>query len=223
MANIRVCRLHKTNDEEVLKAQSPPFRTARLKSLQSDPASFRSKYESEVDQPIEFWIDRLRPAHVQHFMLIDLPEADIHFEGSKSAQGVNLRPDVQIMGFMVVINTSEAARTQKPDAHEMEMEKKDNPEGLETYWMAALWIDPSLRGQQFARKIIEASIGWMKEDAKARSLRKVRYRTTALQGNNRAVKVYEKNGFVVMDAHVKGEDDGDNVYVEMYQDLVVEE
>lgn len=218
MSNLQVCRLHKTNDEELLKLQSASFKPARLRSLQLDPQGFSSRYENEVNQPIDFWIDRLRPDFVEHFMLIEAAESATGEVADGEALVVGLERETRLMGFMILINDSLAARAKGRD---MEHSVPEEFLGLETYYMAAMWVDPSARGQGSAGMLVQASINWIKADARSRELKKVLFRTAAFATNLSAIRAYEKKGFVIAKGHDEVLKDGRSLY-NMYLVLVID-
>lgn len=47
-------------DDATLEAFAKRMRPLRLASLQNDTTAFISRYESEAEQPLSFWVDRLK-------------------------------------------------------------------------------------------------------------------------------------------------------------------
>jgi len=68
---------------------------------------------------------------------------------------------------------------------------------LPKYFLGVVWVDPLMRGQGIGSKIIKESIDWIKQDARANSLLRVRYRLAAMEGNDRAVALYTRLGFSI--------------------------
>lgn len=70
----------------------------RLRSLQHDPGSFVSRYESEVKEPMSFWVGRLKDPTAWTVVMVrgpeKLPEND----------QVLLRDDVEWVAFCVMID-----------------------------------------------------------------------------------------------------------------------
>ena len=198
--------LAKSTDDEVLKLQSRPMRLARLKSLQTDPTHFTSKYEHEVKQEEEFWLARLRPAHVQHFAVLTT-------DNDQTDSTCILFDDSTVFhGFMVVTNEYEEETTDAANAGRL-VDQKVMDE-IPTYFMAAFFVDQVLRSQGIGSRIIQASIDWVRKDGKAKGWPRVRYRVTALQGNDRAVGLYLRNGFKVDITNKQG-DMADDIYTEL--------
>lgn len=206
MSNVRIYRLPKSEDLNVLATQSRPLRIARLKSLQADPTSFYSKYENEVNQDREFWLDRLRPKFVEHFAAV-ISDTNHHSDGLLAIDDTTEFPAVG-----VVINEYEE---ELADAAQSDNNlQNEKGETLPAYLLAALWVDRSIRGQGVGSRMINESIAWVREDAKNRGWPKVRYRVTALHDNNRAMKLYESLGFHVDRVKLQGQDK-DDVFTEM--------
>lgn len=180
MTNTIIYRLPKSNDIDELTAQMRPMKEARLRSLKQDPEKFYSRYENEVDQPAEFWIDRLRPKNVQHFVAVAV-------KGKPQWELEVVDEQTQFMAFMVVIKEFE----------DVLANAEDEGAKLPTYFLAAVWVDSSLRGHGVGSRMIQQSIEWIKEDASEHGLQKVRYRLAAIEGNDRAVELYIKLGFAV--------------------------
>lgn len=202
MDKITIVRFPKSADTEVLMKQSRPMRIARLKSLQSDPTHFYSKFENESNQDTEFWLNRLRPGHVQHFVAV-CSEKPI-----EKPDDLVLDAATEFKGFAVVVNEYEAELAER--AKEGEVAYESSTRDLPTYFLGAMWVDTSVRGQGIGSRIIQESIAWIKEDARTKGWPKVRYRTTALHGNDRAANLYRSLGFDI---------DQDDRYRESEQDL----
>lgn len=177
MADVKIYRLPKTTDSELLAAQSGPMRNARLRSLQEDAASFKSKYEDEVGQPPEFWLNRLRPENCQHFVATTDPWDGIE--------------NTEFKAFMVVLTEDLAS-------------KKHN---IPTYMLAAFWVAQEVRGQNVGSRMIEESVQWIKEDARWNCWPRVRYRLGVEPNNHRAIKLYSRTGFSVVSIGSEEDDD----------------
>lgn len=70
----------------------------RLRSLQHDPGSFVSRYESEVKEPMSFWVGRLKEPTAWTVVMIRGPEQ------APEDEQVLLREDVEWVGFCVMID-----------------------------------------------------------------------------------------------------------------------
>lgn len=175
MADIRIYRLPKTTDPTVLEAQSRSMRVARLRSLQSDPQSFKSRYEDEILQPTAFWHDRLKPENVQHFVAISSSTEDTETPEYKA--------------FMVVI--------------------ADDIKGQHdvlSYFLGAFWVDPETRNQKIGSRIVDASIIWLKNEARARGWTQVHYRLNVAPDNHRAISLYKRLGFEIVEKQQRDDD-----------------
>lgn len=73
-------------------------RSLRLRSLQYDPGSFVSRYESEVKEPTSFWVGRLKDPNAWTVVMIRGPE-----EMPEDDQ-ILLREDVEWVGFCVMVD-----------------------------------------------------------------------------------------------------------------------
>lgn len=153
------------------------MRNARLRSLQEDAASFKSKYEDEVGQPLEFWLNRLRPENCQHFVATTEP-----WDGFENTE---------FKAFMVVLT-------------EDVTNKKHN---IPTYTLAAFWVAQEIRGQNVGSRMVEESVQWIKEDARRNCWPRVRYRLSVEPNNHRAINLYSRLGFSVVNRGSEEDDD----------------
>lgn len=193
MTTINIFRLPKSVDPDVLLAQSIPMRAARLRSLHEDAASFKSKYEDEIRQPREFWLNRLRPDDCQHFIATMSQET--------SPQGVEYK------AVMVVLT------------EDISNKKHQIP----TYLLAAFWVAQEIRGQKVGSRLVEESIRWIKEDAKVKGWSEVRYHLGAEPNNHRAVKLYTRLGFCMVNkGSVEDDDPFEDDFLQMRMSIVVD-
>lgn len=77
-------------------------RELRLRSLKEDPASFISRYESEVEEPMSFWINRLKEPAAWTVVMARGPE-DLPADDDE----VLLRKDVEWVAFCVMLDARE--------------------------------------------------------------------------------------------------------------------
>lgn len=189
MANVTIYRLPKTEDSQILATQSRPLRLARLQSLQFDAQSFSSKYDDEVKQPegSDFWLNRLRPKHVQHFVAVQS-------DGS-SALGQTLPIDqsTEFKGVLVLINEYEEKLEE--NANMGVTSQAISEDELPNLFLGAFWVDGGLRGQGIGARMVNDSIVWLVEDARSKNWPKIRYRVTVKKSNDGAIKLYKKLGF----------------------------
>lgn len=85
-------------DDSTWEEYSVRHKALRLRSLREDAASFVSRYESEVKEPISFWIDRLKSATAWTLVMVRGPE-DLTDDGD-----VLLRKDVEWVAFCVMMD-----------------------------------------------------------------------------------------------------------------------
>jgi hypothetical protein len=81
----------------------------RLQSLRQDTFAFISKYESEKDQPMSFWTDRLKQPEAWHAVMVRNESAV-----QDDAKSVLLRDDVKWVAFMVMIDTESSTKVGCP-------------------------------------------------------------------------------------------------------------
>ncbi|KEF56209.1 uncharacterized protein A1O9_07790, partial [Exophiala aquamarina CBS 119918] len=161
--------------EATFREYSQRLRALRLKSLQADPGSWISAYESEVNQPPEFWWNRLKETRAIHHVLVkddsEKVPCDIH---SKLLAG-------EWLGFVVMII---------PSAEDKTLE----------YEMSALYIDAQARGLGLGKRMVQKVIDTVRQhDAKVGEgspfcVANVRH------GNDSALSLYQHLGFLVIDA-----------------------
>jgi ribosomal protein S18 acetylase RimI-like enzyme len=162
-------------EESTFREYSRRLRDLRLKSLQSDPGSWISAYESEVNQPPEFWWNRLKEPRVIHHVLVKSdPEADPSDIHSALLAG-------EWLGFVVMIIPT--AEDKSPE-----------------YSMSALYIDAQARGLGLGKRMVHKVIETVRQH-KARAGEESPFCTTNVRhGNDSALTLYQKLGFRVIDA-----------------------
>lgn len=84
-------------DEAIWEAYATRSKALRLQSLQNDPKSFVSKYESEVKEPMSFWTGRLKDAKAWTVVMTLSVEALLDTSAL-------LREDVEWVGFCVMVD-----------------------------------------------------------------------------------------------------------------------
>lgn len=201
MARDIVYRLPKSLDDDVLRIQSRPSRLIRLRSLQSDPTHFLSKYDVEIKYKEELWLSRLRDPHVQHFVLVTV---DDNYDDKGE---ISLNQNTEFHGMMVVINEYEEEQAECTKAEEGDKIRGNS--ALPTYFLGCLYMDTSFRSQGWGTKIIQKGIEWVRQDARSKGWPSVRYRVVAMDGNDRAVNLYLKIGFKIDGVKIQGNDPGD--------------
>ena len=80
------------------------------------------------------------------------------------------------------------------------------------WFMAAVWLNPDLRGQGLGRKLVEFGISTVKAENAKDGSHGVSCMTQVVRGNDRALELYKKLGFEVSNPHATIEKEG-RVYV----------
>ncbi|KIW67679.1 hypothetical protein PV04_06911 [Phialophora macrospora] len=171
-------------DPDTLLEYSARFKKLRLRSLKEDPKSFVSKYENEVDQQQDFWLNRLTADRVVHLVL------------AREA-GANPNKDLlekQWVGFVVI---SAGPSDQVGDS--------SSPA---EWYMAAVYIEPEVRGQGLGKRLVQATIDYIKDHAPTEDSKPVCCFTSVRHGNDNALELYQKLGFRIIDPNKHIEKDG---------------
>ncbi|OQU96841.1 hypothetical protein CLAIMM_02869 [Cladophialophora immunda] len=107
-------------DHDTLLEYSSRLKALRLRSLKEDAKSFISRYDSEVSQSEEFWLNRLRDDQATHLILV---------RHDALSQKWNLL-EHQWVGFVVIV---------APNPKNVDDAGRPSP----TEWyMAALYVEP---------------------------------------------------------------------------------
>lgn len=168
-------------DHATLLEYSARFKTLRLRSLKEDSTSFSSKYESEVNQPQEFWLNRLTDDRAVHLVL------------TRELTGVSDASllQKQWVGLVVVVETVRATAISSSE-----------------WFMAAVYIEPEVRGQGLGKRLVQATIDHVKAHAPREGGMSLRINTSVLHGNNNALELYQRLGFHVIDPNERIEKEG---------------
>lgn len=155
----------------------------RLESLKADPDSWVSVYDSEVNQPDEFWWNRLKDSRAVHHILVKTtPEA-----GDADVQSTLLAGEW--VGFVVIII---------PDA------ENKSPE----YLMSALYIDAQARGIGLGKQMVQQVIDTVRKHEVKAGHASPFCTASVRHGNNSALALYQKLGFRIVDADQIEEKEG---------------
>jgi ribosomal protein S18 acetylase RimI-like enzyme len=163
-------------------------RATRLDSLKLDPDSFISSYESESKQPIEFTIGRLKEPQAWTFLVVRTPN-----EEASTSSDVLLHNDTEYLGFCVLIDVRKAS----PTMAEREGSDRSNPG--EDWFMAAVYVDKSIRGTGAGKKMIQFGLDTIQKFSRESGTDSAVCVTNAVHGNSRALALYKKLGFEVVD------------------------
>lgn len=191
---VHIWRLPKTSDLTELQTQAKATREVRLRSLKLDSEKFYSKYEDEVKQPLDFFVDRLKPAWVEHFVAAVVgDQAMFDEQHAPRADEYN-----KFEAILVMIN--EHAKGE--EGATLRQSGFNVAEGyLPTYSLAAVWVAPEYRGQRLGSEMIAKSLGWLKEDAIKRGWRRARCQLGAKPTNGDAIRLYRRFDFEVCNNH----------------------
>ena len=154
MTNITVHQPPKSDGIDVLKAQMRPMDAVRLGSLRPDPKKFYSRYENEVDRPDEFWIKKLQPKHVQHYVAIAA-------KGTRQKEHL-VDEQSKLMAMTVVIK----------EYTDLSADNEARGTKLPTHFLAVLSVDELLRAKGVGSGIIRESIEWTRNDASRHTYRR---------------------------------------------------
>jgi ribosomal protein S18 acetylase RimI-like enzyme len=172
-------------------------RAARLDSLKLDPNSFLSRYESEAKQPIEFTVGRLKEANAWTVVLVRSRE-----EESPKDATVLLRDDADCVGFCVMIDIRSVS-TSMTEREESDLSKK----GAD-WFMAAVYVDRSVRGKGAGKSMIQFGIDAITDISRSKGVEGAVCVTNVMHGNNNALELYKKLGFQVTNADDVEEKEG---------------
>jgi ribosomal protein S18 acetylase RimI-like enzyme len=171
-------------DHDTLLEYSARFKRLRLRALKEDSRSFISKYENEVAQQQDFWLNRLMADRVVHLVLAQ-------------EDGVNTNKTLlqkQWVGFVVI---SAAPNNQALDS--------SSPA---EWYMAAAYIEPEVRGQGLGKRLVQATIDYIKDQASTEDSKHVCCSTSVRHGNDNALELYQRLGFRIIDPNKRMEKDG---------------
>lgn len=159
------------------------LKNLRLRSLQSDPDSWISAYESEVNQPNDFWWNRLKDSRAVHHILVKAG-SDTDASNVQSALLAG-----EWLGFVVMII---------PDAEDK------SPE----YLMSALYIDAQARGIGLGQRMVHQVLDTVKQH-EAKVGEESPFCTASVRhGNDSALALYQKLGFRVINTDQIAEKEG---------------
>jgi GNAT superfamily N-acetyltransferase len=220
------------NDYEVVliprecsEASSPDssvkaFQKLRLQALQADPASFTSSYTIESQQPLSFWLDRLRNPQAKTFALVK--------RGSEvqSYQVPGYTPQIPWVGMLVLLGPTAV----DPDAFDNASSWKaviagSSPSGEEpqsgkirsqvipassalAYTVVSVYVAPEARGKGLAKKLMASALVAVQQDLAQRGSSKAICAIAVAKDLVAARKKYESMGFAAVAEDHATADDG---------------
>ncbi len=177
-------------------------RAARLDSLKLDPDSFLSKYESEVNQPIDFTIGRLKEPNAWTVLLVRTPD-----EAASQDPDFLLNEDTEYVGFCVMVDTH------KVPASISERDGTSHTGKGAEWFMAAVYVDRSVRGTGAGKRMIQYGIGVIRDVSRKTGRDNAICVTSVRHGNNNALELYKKLGFEVTNEDEVEEKDGQSYHM----------
>ncbi|KIV88842.1 hypothetical protein PV10_08480 [Exophiala mesophila] len=172
MANFSVHVLpNPPEDEATFREYSNRLRTLRLKSLQSDPDKWISRYDSEIQEQPEFWWNRLRAEGVIHHVLVA--------NAGNDKSSVQYLLEGQWVGFVV---TTCPALDMQPEYH-----------------IAAVYIDQDFRGRGLGKILMREVLNTVKAEVSKATQPSPYCTIGSLHGNEVAARLYQSMGFQVTD------------------------
>ncbi|THU92453.1 hypothetical protein K435DRAFT_672065 [Dendrothele bispora CBS 962.96] len=150
----------------------------RLFALRTDPDSFSSSYAKETEFSLDQWRSRIDPSHRATFFATH----SIGMENTRLACGEwaallsTLSPD-----FFSSVNYKLPST--------LSVSSLDN----DFYVLVGLWVHPSHRRRGLARRLINASIDWVRK--KVSSDGKTLLLVEVHRANEAAIDLYRKTGF----------------------------
>ncbi|KIX95615.1 uncharacterized protein Z520_08735 [Fonsecaea multimorphosa CBS 102226] len=173
-------------DHDTFLEYSSRLKTLRLRSLKEHAKSFISRYESEVSQPEEFWLNRLRDNRATHLILLR--------HNALTHESTLLQN--QWVGFVVI-----TAPTRK------EVDDVGRSSSAEWY-MAALYVEPEVRGQGLGKRLVQATIDHVRDNSSREHDESPCCLTSVVHGNENALELYQKLGFRIINPKEEVENEG---------------
>ncbi|KAI0653314.1 acyl-CoA N-acyltransferase [Cubamyces menziesii] len=176
------------------------YKNTRLTALRTDPSCFSSTYAREAVFTEETWRERLNGDGKAVFVVRAAKPP------SRSGEG---RTEGEHEGAPFIGTASVVAARALPSA--------TIPNGVDreaTYFVFGMWVDPDHRGRGVGRKLLEAGVQWVAEDATKAALRDgqvvdgshivAEMFLTVAASNQGARRMYERCGFETMPAEMEG-------------------
>ena len=156
------------------------YKHLRLTALKTDPSAFGSTYERERVFSDETWLSRIAKPGLSALVARG---PDGTFAGSVTAVAVRAVPEVAL-----------------PDGATLGRTR--------SYFIFGMWIRPEHRRKGLGRRLVEAALRWIREDAdgQGRGKEPVEIWVAVTAGNDVAKGLYEGSGF----EEVEREEDGKN-------------
>jgi ribosomal protein S18 acetylase RimI-like enzyme len=184
--------------EDFVKRTKP----LRLQSLKNDPKSFVSKYDSEVKEPLSFWVGRLKDPKAWTVVMVSSPE-----EIGNDVDAL-LRDDVEWVAFCVMVDPSVGSEVRAitettsfdPANHTQTDGDRTEGKGLADWFMAAVWLSPELRGKGAGKRLVQCGIDTARKADAERGFTGRYCMTQVVKGNEGAIELYKKVGFELTDS-----------------------
>ena len=158
-------------------------RAPRLEGLKLDPNSFISQYESEAKQPIEFTIERLKEPNAWTFVLIRSPD-----EATSQAPDVLLLDSTEYIGFCVIVDIRSVPTSMT------EREGTNHQDQGADWFLAAVYVDRSVRGTGFGKKMVQFGIETIRDASRKSGTNNAVCSVTVMHGNDNARETLQEAG-----------------------------
>ena len=198
--SVHLIQISEDTAETTLEKYATRQRALRLKSLQTDPASFSSKYESEKAQPMSFWLNRVKEPTARTIVMISSPNEEAAHDPS-----VLLREDVEWVGVNVCVKIRNATT-----AMAKEEQKEAGAPG--EWYLAAVYVDRSVRGRGGGKRIVQFGIDLMRKEEQEQGRSGSVCLTNVLHGNDSALGLYLKLGFEITKSNAVEEKEGRTIH-----------
>ncbi|EXJ85019.1 hypothetical protein A1O3_05694 [Capronia epimyces CBS 606.96] len=175
---------------DALLEYSSRLQALRLRSLKQDPSSFISTYENEVDQPQEFWLQRILDPKAIHLVVV---RNDPEYDALDKESGGLMKGEW--VGFVVII---------APDWDEGENQGHESP----PYLMAALYVTSDCRGLGLGKRLVQATLDTVKQAGSVKNVTSRSCITHVRHGNKQALALYQKMGFQAINPNEHTEKEG---------------
>ncbi|EXJ59077.1 hypothetical protein A1O7_06508 [Cladophialophora yegresii CBS 114405] len=181
------------HDHDTLLEYSARLKRLRLRALKGDANSFVSKYEHEADQPQDFWLNRLKADRVVHLILTRENEAKPNETFLQK----------EWVGFVVisVVRNDESS------------DKATDNLSADEWNMAAVYIEPEVRGQGLGKRLVRATIDYIKGHISTEDNKAAYCLTSVRHGNDNALELYQRLGFRIVNLNEHMEKDGKEYFM----------
>ena len=211
---------HEYLEASSLDSSAKAFQELRLQALQTDPASFTSSYTIESQQPLSFWINRLRNPRAKTFALIK------RCSEVQSYQVPGYTPQRPWVGMLVllgpkavdpdafdnasswkVVTAESSPPSEAPQSGKIRSQTFPASSTL-AYTIVAVYIAPEARGKRLAKKLMTSALVAIEQNLAQRGSNKAICTIAVAKNLVAARKTYESMGFAAVAEDHATADDG---------------